>query len=789
MDEILPFTYRYNTSGIIRIRPIQPPGTRGVSLVIIDRVGTFSITATTTQTDRYNPILIPSPRETATTRRRPVIAFPASFIAHVTFGETYNFDTINHQARFIFPAGTPDPSADGVTINYAIVNQSRANVATSSGPRGTIITINNVGTFSISPTTTATTLFDAVTHTNSQTVRVVAATPRFPTTVWNALPSGITTFFVGDTVTITPPPQLIFPSVALQNANGIRIVYIVGGTEITGTTFTRAFAGRFDIRAETRSNGNYTNAQIWSSSIPTFNNPPPPRIVRDRVNNQTLVFQERSIPQSPDFIQASPRGFPEWFAVVDQRSFHQIRDYANGTTGPFTRAGQLVPFNNIVTSLMDWMANLFSGIQNFNQDISSWDTSRVTNMSNMFTNARVFNQHIGSWNTSQVTNMTQMFYGATNFNNGGSGVMGWDTSRVQNMDHMFNNAVRFNSQITHWNTTAVTSMNSMFFDATAFNRWISWDTSRVQGMAVMFMRAISFNDHLNLNTQSVTNMNSMFSGATSFTGLGNIGGWNTSRVTAMNSTFQGARSFSQSLGWNTSQVRDMNNMFNAATSYNGHMFWWDTSRVTIMAGMFGSATSFNQVIGRWNTSQVTNMAQMFDGATNFNSPINTGGLETGAWNTSAVTNMGWMFRNARNFNQPIGNWNTSRVTDMQHMFEGATIFNNGHVVQWNFDGFLNQDERNRFFRGWVEFAGADARNFSFNLNTFLLSTPRQTMNWNINNVRNMNFMFNNATNFFNVDLRTWALVGHSPVGFRRGNCPMVSTFTPFAVFLRADRGR
>ena len=49
------------------------------------------------------------------------------------------------------------------------------------------------------------------------------------------------------------------------------------------------------------------------------------------------------------------------------------------------------------------------GNSSFNQDISSWDVSNVTDMSGMFSNTP-FNQNISTWDVSNVTNMDGMFY-------------------------------------------------------------------------------------------------------------------------------------------------------------------------------------------------------------------------------------------------------------------------------------------------------------------------------------------------------------------------------------------
>ena len=276
--------------------------------------------------------------------------------------------------------------------------------------------------------------------------------------------------------------------------------------------------------------------------------------------------------------------------------------------------------SKVVTSLITDMRDIFSpgriykitqatykNFFNFNQDISSWDTSNVTRMSNMFAGAENFNQDIGSWNTSNVTDMSNMF-GTTRINEDpdnpflphsfyqasarafNQDISSWDTSNVTTMSYMFDGAESFNQDIGSWNTSNVTRMNSMFSNATSFNQDIgSWNTSNVTEMTWMFSSAESFNQ--------------------------DIGSWNTSNVTRMRLMFSNATSFNQDIGsWNTSNVTDMINMFRRAESFNQDIGSWDTSKVTMMTNMFFYAKSFNQDLSSWCVSNVTNYENFSTGS-------------------------------------------------------------------------------------------------------------------------------------------------------------------------------
>ena len=208
-------------------------------------------------------------------------------------------------------------------------------------------------------------------------------------------------------------------------------------------------------------------------------------------NGVTIKWTGTSVP-SPYFVQASPRGTLEWFAIVSNATKGNISDYAKNISSGITyfiRPGSStpIPLNNILTSLVTDMSNMFKEASTLNIPIGSWDVAKVTNMSYMFAYASAFNQPIGSWDVSKVTDMSFMFFQATAFN---QPIGSWDVGNVINMSGMFDGALDFNQPIGSWDVGNVTNMRNMFSLATAFNQPIgSWDVSKVTFMSSMFLGA------------------------------------------------------------------------------------------------------------------------------------------------------------------------------------------------------------------------------------------------------------------------------------------------------------
>jgi len=377
--------------------------------------------------------------------------------------------------------------------------------------------------------------------------------------------------------------------------------------------------------------------------------------------------------------------------------------------------------STLCTSLVTDMVNLFNDNTAFNQDISSWDVSNVTDMSGMFYGSP-FNQDISSWDLGSVTNMDSMFQNATSFNQDNSS---WDVSNVISMSGMFQNATAFNQDISSWDVSSVTVMSEMFINASAFNQDISsWSVDNVTN-------CVDFSDGAPLTEANTPN----------FTNCPNIY-LDTNGVT-IKANAVSANGYSEEVNGVTYTVVDLSTL-NTMISNGDDVTKVVTSLITDMKNLFQNNTTFNQDISTWDVSNVTDMNSTFEG-TSFNQDISN-------WDVSNVTTMYYMFEDSP-FNQDISSWDvSSSITDTSGMFRGTPF--NQDISSWDVSNVINMD------------------------NMFEDSPFNQDISsWDVSNVLGMLGMFQNAT-AFNQDISSWDVSSVTSCGNFSDGAPLTEANTP-----------
>ena len=306
--------------------------------------------------------------------------------------------------------------------------------------------------------------------------------------------------------------------------------------------------------------------------------------------------------------------------IEDEASDYEIKLWFNPAdkTAYYYAEPEKIYLNEDSNRMFRDLSNLIS------LDVSSFDTSQVTNMEAMFAGMpNLTTLNLSNFNTSQVTSMISMFEGMSRLTT--LNLSNFDTSRVTNMEAMFGYMYGLTSlNISNFNTSQVTNMRDMFSNMrnlTSLNL-SNFNTSKVTDMRAMFgyMYGLSSLNLSNFDTSQATDMNSMFAGM-SLTSL-NLSNFDTSKVTDMGSMFYNMRNLtSLSLtNFDTSKVTDMSdmfsNMFNLTTLDISN---FDTSNVVDMGGMFsfrGVGAHDDRlekiyVNNDFNTSKLTWFSNMF----------------------------------------------------------------------------------------------------------------------------------------------------------------------------------
>ena len=306
--------------------------------------------------------------------------------------------------------------------------------------------------------------------------------------------------------------------------------------------------------------------------------------------------------------------------IEDEASDYEIKLWFNPTdkTAYYYAEPEKIYLNEASNRMFRDLSNLIS------LDVSSFDTSKVTNMEAMFAGMpSLTTLNLSSFDTSKVTRMNSMFEGVSRLTT--LNLSNFDTSKVTDMEAMFGYMYGLTSlNISNFNTSQVTNMRDMFSNMrnlTSLNL-TNFDTSKVTDMRAMFgyMYGLSSLNLTNFDTSQATDMNSMFAGM-SLTSL-NLSNFDTSKVTDMGSMFYNMRNLTSLnlTNFDTSKVTDMSdmfsNMFNLTTLDISN---FDTSNVIDMGGMFsfrgvGAPSDRLEKIyvnNDFNTSKLTWFSNMF----------------------------------------------------------------------------------------------------------------------------------------------------------------------------------
>ena len=249
------------------------------------------------------------------------------------------------------------------------------------------------------------------------------------------------------------------------------------------------------------------------------------------------------------------------------------------------------------------MISYFEGFSKMTSvDLSSLDTSEVTDMSKMFSQCYVLSSlDLSKFDTSQVTDMSNMFYDSSSLTS--LDVSKFDTSQVTNMSYMFENCRRLtNLDVSNFDTSKVTNMSYMFDNCDSLTSLdlSNFDTSQVTDMSDMFSYCSSLTslDVSNFDTSQVTNMSWMFSYCSSLTSL-DVSNFDTSQITNMRWIFNDCSSLTSLdlRNFDTSKTTDMEKMFSSC------------SKLTIITvsnkWVIGSSTSITDMFNNCGTDHVT----------------------------------------------------------------------------------------------------------------------------------------------------------------------------------------
>lgn len=200
-----------------------------------------------------------------------------------------------------------------------------------------------------------------------------------------------------------------------------------------------------------------------------------------------------------------------------------------------------IDFMNLDTSLTENMSFMFKYLgdrKKLELDCSGFDTGNVTSMESMFDTTYAVRINVSGFNTSKVTTMKNMFNNSQYIRS--LDLSSFDTSNVTNMYWMLRSLNLETIDVSNFNTSKVQDMSGMFNSCHEVTKLdlTNFDTSSCTDMDGMFINCKKLTELIcPFDTSKVTDMYSMFSMLSNLTSL-DLSSFDTSKVKSMGYMFK-----------------------------------------------------------------------------------------------------------------------------------------------------------------------------------------------------------------------------------------------------------
>ncbi len=305
-------------------------------------------------------------------------------------------------------------------------------------------------------------------------------------------------------------------------------------------------------------------------------------------------------------------------------------------------------------------------------DLSSFDTSNVTDMAAMF--FRVYDIEeldFITFDTRQVNTMVSMFYEDSKIKK--LDLSTFDTSNVANVGAAFaymDSLTELN--LNNWDFSSIPYTNTMFkamFSSSPGEnlKVLKLANTKFVGSFEQQFSYFSYIEELdmsNADVSGVTNLTSTFMRMEGLKKL-DVSGWDTSNVTKMAFTFYGVVSLPELdiTDWDTSNVTDMNHMFNYAESIaHIDVSNFNVEKVTDMSNMFSGMKNLEEIdLSNFKTSSLLRMSDFISYCPKLAE------LDLSMFDTSHMTAMPWyvMTGDANIQVVNLSNWDLTMIEEYQ----------------------------------------------------------------------------------------------------------------------------